>query len=429
VSLTFIQREVRALRQLGVRIDTFAIRRAFPEHLRAAVDQEEFKSTFTVLPPRPVRLLTAHLTALLVRPRRYLATLALALRLRPRGLRGMVWQCFYFVEAVVIWRECDRRRIRHIHAHFANVATDVALLATHFAGGDSAGWSWSFTLHGSVEFFDVHQSRLAEKLSRARFVVCISDFARSQAMAFLDHGQWGKLHVVHCGVDPDEFHAVDRSRRRDAVHILSVGRLIEAKGQPLLLEAFARLRKRGVKVRLTLIGDGPKQHALESLAVRLGVHDAIRFLGAVGQDEVAAFYRAADLFCLSSFAEGVPVVLMEAMAMQTAVVATRVAGVPELVEDGVSGLLVRPGRCDQLASALETLSIDPNLREALGEAARRKVACEFNIRRSAAELERIFARALAQRAAPLRRDGGGALGAGISEASPAARKASRALAR
>jgi glycosyltransferase involved in cell wall biosynthesis len=394
ISLTFILREVRALRELGVRVDTFAIRRAIGGHLRSTADREEFASTYAVLPPSPVALLRAHASAFALHPLRYLGTLALALRLRPRGLRGIVWQCFYFAESMVIWRECRRRGIHHIHAQFANVATDVALLASQFGGGRRGTWSWSFTLHGPVEFYDVSQSRLAEKLKRARFAICISDFARSQAMAFLDQREWSKLHVVHCGVDPAVFRPAEESPERPqpgGLRVLNVGRLIPLKGHAELLRAIATLRERGIGARLTLVGDGPDRARLESLAAELDVAEATTFTGAVGQDEIAELYRAADVFCTPSFAEGVPVVLMEAMAMQIPVVATRIAGIPELVEHEVSGLIVSPGRPDQLAAALEELALDPDRSRAFGAAGRAKVSAEFDVRRSAHALRAIFA--------------------------------------
>lgn len=397
ISLTFILREVRALRKLGVQIDTFAIRRAIGGHLLSNADREEFASTYALLPPRPTTLLMAHLGAFAMHPLRYLSTFTLALTLRPRGVRGAVWQCFYFAESMMIWRECRRRGITHIHAQFANVATDVALLAAHFGAGRRGAWSWSFTLHGPVEFYDISQSRLPEKLRRAKFAICISDFARSQAMAFLDPGEWHKLHVVHCGVDPSVFHPADEPGRRvqsGGLRILNVGRLIPLKGQAELLRALAALREREVDATLTIVGDGPDRARLESLAAELKVTDLVKFAGAVGQDEIAGLYGAADVFCMSSFAEGIPVVLMEAMAMQVPVVATRIAGIPELVEHGVSGLIVSPGRADRLAQALAELALDPARRRAMGAAGRAKVGAEFDVRRSADALRTIFSEEL-----------------------------------
>lgn len=400
VSLTFIQREVAALRRLGVQLETMSIRRCSREHILSAADREASQSTFSVLPIGLARLLGTHLAAMLGHPRRYLATFALALRLRPRGLRGLVWQVFYFAEAIVIWRRCEQRGIRHIHVHFANVAADVALLATRF-GGERRGWSWSFTLHGPVEFFEISQSRLAEKLARASFVICISDFARSQAMALLEHSLWGKLHVVHCGVDLDVFAPTSREPGRE-LELLSVGRLVEVKGQAVLLQALALLRDAGVAANLTLVGDGPQRARLQALAVTLGVDHCVSFLGAVGQEQITSFYAACDIFCLASFAEGVPVVLMEAMASATPVVATAIAGIPELVHDGHSGLVVPPGRADALAGAITALAFDAERRAWMGANGRAAVAAGFELDGCAWQLQAILAEALSSPEEPER---------------------------
>jgi glycosyltransferase involved in cell wall biosynthesis len=162
------------------------------------------------------------------------------------------------------------------------------------------------------------------------------------------------------------------------------------KGQRLLVDAIAELAKRGIQLEATIIGDGSERHAVESRAEELGVRDRVHFTGWVGQDEIRSHYEAADVFCLASFAEGVPVVLMEAMAMGRPVVATRVAGVGELVDDGKNGLLVSPGRVDQLAGALARLAQSPELRQSMGAEGRRKVAAEFDVDRAAEALVEIF---------------------------------------
>ncbi len=399
VSHTFILREVSALRRLGAEIATFSIRRAGVEHLLADADRAAFQSTFAILPPRWVRLLRTHLGIVLSAPLAYLSTLLLALRLAPRGLRGHVWQVFYFIEAVVLWEECRRREIRHMHVHIANVAADVALLAAHLGSAtEDEPWSWSFTMHGPTEFFDVSHFRLAEKLSRARLVVCISDFARSQLMSLSEPEVWDKLHVVHCGIPIDQFprsHSADRPGVEPS--ILYVGRLVPEKGQAVLLEALGALVERGRQVSVTLVGEGPGRADLERLAERLGIAARTSFLGAVGQDDIRAIYAGASVFCLPSFAEGVPCVLMEAMATGLPVVSTRITGIPELVEDGHTGLLVAPGRADELAGALERLLADPALCRELGVNARAKVIEEFDAERSAEQLYALFTRELSPR--------------------------------
>jgi colanic acid/amylovoran biosynthesis glycosyltransferase len=401
VSHTFIAREVDALRRLGAEIATFSIHRAGAEQLLSDADRAAFASTFAILPVRPARLLAAHLKAALSSPSAYLSTLALALRQAPRGLRGLVWQLFYFAEAVVLWEQCDQREIRHIHAHIANVAADVALLSASLGSAiePERPWSWSFTMHGPTEFFDVGHFRLELKVRRARFVVCISDFARSQLIALGGAEVAAKLHVVHCGVPLERFtrlrssEAAEAERRGAAVErtILYVGRLVPEKGQAVLLDALARLRERGWPVRATLVGEGPERRGLEALAERLGVAAHARFTGALGQDEIIALYEDASLFCLPSFAEGVPCVLMEAMAMELPAVSTFVAGIPELVRDDHSGLLVSPGRADDLALALERLLADPMLCRRLSANARKKIIEEFDSAASAEQLHAIFA--------------------------------------
>ena len=399
ISHTFVLREVEALRDLGAEIATFSIRRADSDHLLAHADKVAFKSTYAILPPRWTALFAAHLRLAATAPLAYLSTLALALRLAPAGLRGCLWQLFYFVESVVLWRECRRRGIRHIHVHMGHVAADVALLTAHTGSSiePERPWSWSFTMHGPFEFFDVSRYRLAEKLRRARFVVCISDYARSQLMALSAPEVWERLRVIHVGIPIGQFtRNGDADPPQGGSTILFIGRLVAAKGQAVLLEATKMLAKRGHKVKVIIAGEGPLRSTLEGFAEQMGLASQVSFPGAVGQDEIHALYAGASIFCLPSFAEGVPGVLMEAMAMELPVVSTRITGVPELIDDGRTGLLVAPGRTDQLADALERLLADPALCRKMGSAAREKVIREFNTDHSAKQLYALFADQLSQ---------------------------------
>lgn len=176
------------------------------------------------------------------------------------------------------------------------------------------------------------------------------------------------------------------------LRILNIGRLAPAKGQLFLLEAFADLVATGRDAELVVGGAGPLQGALADRARRLGVEDRVSLLGGVSQDRIVDLYSGADVFCLPSFAEGVPVVLMEAMAMQLPVIATQVGGVTELVEHGVEGFVVRPGSLPALRTALVALADDPALRAQMGARGREKVAAEFDLRRSAAQLKAAFER-------------------------------------
>ena len=389
VSHTFILREVTALRRAGAQVDTYTVRRPGPEHLLSAQDREADATTEALVPPRPAEFAVAHLRALITTPERYLTTLRLALSLRPPGARGALWQVFYFGEAVSLWSKCRRRKTHHLHAHHANVAADVALLAAHLGG---SGWTWSFTMHGPTELFDVREHRLAQKAARADGVVCISEYARSQVMGLVGTEHWDKLRIVHCGLDVERFAAVDR-RGRPAREILSVGRAVPVKGQALLIEAIAELTRRSVDARLTVIGDGPQLAELRELAERLGVADRVVLAGAVGQEEIDGYYERADVFALPSFAEGLPVVLMEAMATGLPVVATRITGIPELVDEGVSGHLVAPGRVDGLVDAIARLLAEtPERRAEMGRRGREEVESEFAIERTVEQLIDAFRR-------------------------------------
>jgi colanic acid/amylovoran biosynthesis glycosyltransferase len=398
VSHTFVMREIEALRKLGVEILTLSIHRTPPEQLLAAADHDAFDSTYAILPPSWPELLKAHLGLLRRTPGAYLSTLALALRLAPAGARGLLWQLFYLTEAVMLWERCCRAGIRHIHVHMGNVAADAALLAAHLGSAADAGerWTWSFTLHGPDELFDVRHFRLAEKVRRAEFVVCISDFTRSQLLALAGPGVRDKLKVVHVGIPIERFtrHAPPAPRAGPS-RVLFVGRHVPQKGHVTLLEATKLLVEEGHDVLVTLAGEGPLRGTLEDLARELGIASRVSFPGAVGQDDIHSLYAATDVFCLPSYAEGVPTVLMEAMAMEIPVISTRITGVPELIRDGESGLLVTPARAGELAEALRLLIVNPSLRGDLGRAGRATVLEQFDARSSAQQLHDLLEALLA----------------------------------
>jgi colanic acid/amylovoran biosynthesis glycosyltransferase len=394
VSHAFVMREVEHLRRTGVDVATLSIHRAEAAQLLSAADRQEAAATFSVLPTGLGALLAAHLEAAARSPRRYVSTLALALRTGAPGVRERLWHLFYFGEAMVLLRHARRAGIAHLHAQFADSATDVAMLVTHYRRGQRVGattCSWSLAVHGSAEFYDVRRHALAAKLAHARFAIAISDFGRSQLMRLCAKERWPHIHVVRCGVDLDVYApALERSERAGAVKILFVGRLLHGKGLVLLFEAIAALRRRGLDVTATVVGDGPGRAEARRDVAALGVSDHVRFLGSIGQDDLRAQYVRADIFCLPSFAEGIPVVAMEAMAMELPVVSTRIMGVPELIDDGVNGLLVAPGRVDQLVEALERLVRSPEERRRLGRAGRERIRDDYDVVRSAARMRDVL---------------------------------------
>ncbi|WP_373355177.1 glycosyltransferase [Pseudoroseicyclus sp. CXY001] len=374
---TFIQREVAALRALGIEVATCTVRRTGPEHQTGPEQRAEAGRTFAILPAlaSPRGLLRAVATAAR-HPARFARAAALAWRTSPGGLRALAYQAIYLAEALTLAGHLRTIGASHIHNHIAQSAGTVALLAAELTG-----LPFSFTLHGPDDFFATDRWALPEKIARARFVACISAFARSQAMLLSPEAAWPKLHIVHCGVEPGRY----RPGPRTGTRLLFVGRLAAAKGLPVLLEAFEQALRTRPDLHLTLIGDGPDRAALEARARGLPV----TFTGALSQGDVAEALSTADLFVLPSFAEGLPVVLMEALAAELPAVATRIAGVAELVEDGTSGRLVPPGDAPALTAAILEL-MGRSDRPSMGAAGRAKVEAEFTAATEAARLAALF---------------------------------------
>jgi glycosyltransferase involved in cell wall biosynthesis len=393
VTHTFITREIDRLRAAGMQVDVFSLHRAPPHTLLTDADRRNAAETSVILPPPALELLAAHLRALLSRPGHYLRTLRHALRVGESGVRHRLWQLFYFGEGVLLWRRLCRRGIRHVHAHFAHSGSAVGMLAAEL--GAPERMTFSFTMHGQSEFDEVVRYALADKVRCAQFVACIGHHCRAQMMRFVGPEQWPKLSIIRCGVDVDDFALAGAAQRRpgDPLRILCVGRLVPDKGQSMLIEACRQLLAEGIDVRLRLVGDGSDRTRLEQLAARHGLLERITFSGSVGQDAIRELYAEADVFCLPSFAEGIPVVLMEAMARGCPVVATRVMGVAELVDDGHSGLLVAPADPDALAAALQRIALEPELGAALVTAARARVEAEFSLVESTARLRQLFGQA------------------------------------
>ncbi|MBF2051304.1 MAG: glycosyltransferase [Leptolyngbya sp. IPPAS B-1204] len=385
---TFIQREVAALREQGIDVFTFSIRRTGAEHIVGPEQQAEADRTFYILPPNPLKLLLAHLSLVFRSPKRYFQAVKLAWQTHQPGLRGTLYQIFYFLEAGIVAHQINQQQIQHLHNHFPDSSGTVAMLAAELGG-----FSFSFTMHGPYIFFEPLRWRLDEKLKRALFVCCISYFCRSQGMIFAPMEQWRRMHIVHCGVDPALFDLV--CHQQVGKRLLYTGRLAAVKGLPILLESLAILKATYPDVLLTVVGDGPDRVQLEQMTAQLGLSQNVNFVGYQSQTEVRQHMQATDVFVLPSFAEGVPVSLMEALAAGVPVVTTQIAGVSELVENGVSGYLVPPGNAALLAERIATLLADPQLRMQFGTAGRAKIEQEFNIHHEAAWLCQIMTAALA----------------------------------
>jgi colanic acid/amylovoran biosynthesis glycosyltransferase len=386
---TFIQREVSALRELGHHVQTFSVRMPPDTEQVGAETWAERKSTIYLLPPR--RLLMAHIAQIVSSPRQYFQALALAWRTCPPGIAAMARQAAYFAEAGMLIRLMKRHALVHLHNHFGDSSCSVAAMAATMGG-----ITYSFTIHGPTEFYEPKVWRIDEKVKRALFVNCISHFCRSQVMLFTHPDCWDKLRIVHCGVDPGRFD-VKRHAGRGS-QLLFVGRVAAVKGLSVLLEAVAKLDN----VTLNVAGDGPDRALLEEKVRALNISSRVKFLGYQSQEQVRKLLEKADLFVMSSFAEGVPVVLMEAMAAGIPVVATRIAGIPELVHHGRSGLLVPPGDVSEMTVAVDRLLEDPDLRNQFAIAGRRDIEREFNIQTESRWFATIVGSALAGRSVEIR---------------------------
>jgi colanic acid/amylovoran biosynthesis glycosyltransferase len=381
VTDTFIQREVSALTELGHHVLTFSVRRP-PAAEASSVQLSESQRTTTYLLP-PLGLVGAHVTQFLASPRRYISALVVAWKFCPPGISGFLRQGAYFAEAAILARLMSKHALSHLHNHFADSSCSVAAIAA-----EMGGFTFSFTIHGPAEFFETNLWWIGEKARRALFVNCISYFCRSQTMMLSEPDCWEKMRVVHCGVDVNVF---ETKRHEGQAHrLLFVGRLVPAKGVPFLLETIAQVDN----VILDIAGDGPQRELLETKAELLGISNRVRFLGYQSQVQVRELLRDADVFVLGSFAEGLPVVLMEAMAAGVPVVATWIAGIPELVEDGHNGFLVPPGVPALTATAVRLLLEDAELRNRFAIAGRAKVEREFDINMEARRLAKILTSAL-----------------------------------
>ena len=385
VNHVFMMREIRLLRQCGFEIHAFSI--GGPDRPLAAmtsVEREEARATVYVKNAGLRQLAVAHMSTLFSRPISYFRGLWCALRMGMWSPRGILYGVFYFGEAVLAGHSMMRLGLRHLHTHFAS--TVALIVARTFPVTMSA------TFHGPMEFENPAAFRLREKIGASLFSCAISRYGLSQLMYVSGRSQWSKLEWTPLGVDPAEF--APRPFRQDPspFQIVCVGRLAPVKGQHVLIGAVAALARDGHGVLLRFVGDGPDRSELEREVESRGLSRSVFFAGNVNQDELRAIYRESDALVLSSFGEGLPVVLMEAMAMEIPCVATWITGIPELIRDGIDGLLIPPADERALARAILRLKTEPALRLRLGQEARRRVQDQYDLTRNGERLVEVFRR-------------------------------------
>lgn len=392
LSHTFIEREIRGLRERGVEIRTYSVRSATGQGRIGSANRAAAEET-VVLQAGWGTLLRDLVAGAVQSPAGLLRAIAASQRLSPPGIGYRLRHMAYVMQGVRLARSLGAAGIRHVHVHMANNGAAIAMMACAF----DPRLSYSLSIHGSAEFFHVDTWTLKEKAEAAVFVRCISEFCRAQVMAWTDPEVWGRFHIVHCGIDPAVY--VPRPTERSGpLRILTVGRLHPIKGYDVLLDACGRLRRDGVEFELEMIGDGPMRPRLEAQVGALGLGGCVKIVGAVDQDRIGEHYDRADIMVISSFMEGVPVVLMEAMAKELGVVSTRVGGVPELVEDGATGFLVDPGSSASLADAIKRYATDLALCRLHGQRGRSWVLSKYNINHAATGMAALFNRQLASSA-------------------------------
>ena len=391
-SHTFIYGEIHALEQLGVTTSPISVNPVRTAELLSNEDRSEASRTYyikAVARPTILRIVARHA---LGHPASFIRTVGLALKTAGWDFHAVLWHLFHVIEAVLVLRRCEAVGATHLHSHFGGLPSTIALYASELSiRRGQRQLPWSVTVHGFHEFANERSSLLREKVCEASFVACISDFTRAQLMRIVgDTAKWPDIHVVRCGIDLDRFRFEPRPRDDGPLRIMITARVVAEKGFGVLFDAMALLTERGTESQLIVVGDGPARASLADRAEQLGLVDRIEWLGFQPPAEVLHWLGTADVFCLPSFAEGLPIVLMEAMAVGVPVVGTFLGGVPELVRDGHSGRLVPAGRADLLADALEQLSRPSPERDAMAKSARQAVEELHEMHRSARHMMHLF---------------------------------------
>lgn len=381
ISHTFISREIAQLRNLGHFIRTASINP--PDRALDCMDKaerHEASNTYCVKTHGVPGALSALSYWAVRAPRRLLGAIRLASRSANPG-KGLA----YAVEAAMVAKWMKNNELSHLHVHFGNAGASVGVLVKALTN-----CHLSYTIHGPDEFDDVLGQQLANKMAAADVVVCISQFARSQLMRISAPADWPKFKVCRLGVDPSQFTGSKTTLVKTDVNMLCVGRLTPAKGQVLLIQACARLRAAGIRFHMKLVGDGPDRQRVEATITEFGLQDFVTLTGSLTQEGVRHALSDADIFVLPSLAEGIPVVLMEAMCSSVPCISTPVNGIPELIEHNCTGLLATPGDVDSLVVQLLHLCGSREERERLARAASIKVRQHFDLISNVGQLSHIF---------------------------------------
>jgi glycosyltransferase involved in cell wall biosynthesis len=365
-SHTFIRREIAAMEGLGLEVERFTLRRTL-ESLEDLVDEAEKVRTRVVLDHGVLGIAQSSIRVILSNPLGFARALLLACDVGRRSDRGILRNLAYLGEACSLSLWVARTGCEHVHAHFGTNSATVAMLCSELGGPP-----FSFTVHGPEEFDKPDLIALTKKIEKSAFVAAVSSYALSQLYRRSSSRDWPKLHVVRCGVD-SEFLNAPRVPVPAAPRLVCIGRLCEQKGQLILVEAAARLAETGLHFELDLVGDGELRPQIEAAIRDRGLSQMVHLIGWASSERVREEVLGARALVLPSFAEGLPVVLMEAFALGRPVISTYVAGIPELVVPG-SGWLVPAGSIDALASAMrDALTAAPETLERMAAVGEKRV--------------------------------------------------------
>jgi colanic acid/amylovoran biosynthesis glycosyltransferase len=390
VSHTFVQREIGGLRAQNFEILTASINEPDRSiHQMLACEQDESRRTYYVKREGPLKAILAVVKTLFTHPLGFLQGIFSSITLAKWNIKSLFYNFFYFIEAALIGFWMQKHRITHLHVHFANPASTVALLASKIFP-----LTFSITVHGPDEFYDVTLNHLKEKVKASTFIYCISHYTCSQLMRISDPIDWNKIEISRLGVDTSCYSPKPFNPNPSPLQLLSVARLTLNKGQPILLEALSLVLKQGRQAHLTLVGNGPERDRLAQLVEHLGLSAHVIFKGALNSEETLNCYNHADIFILTSFAEGLPVVLMEAMSMEISCIATAINGIPELIINDLNGLLVAASDVEGTAEAMVKLIDNAPLRERLGKNGRLTIMKHYDLAANTLSLAKQFKKRL-----------------------------------
>ncbi|WP_432798004.1 glycosyltransferase [Poriferisphaera sp. WC338] len=384
VSHAFIRREILALESQGFEVLRYSIRPT-PDKLVDAQDVAEESKTRILLAGGLFGLIWATGLVKLRHPFRYTKAAMQTVKIGWRSERGLLIHMIYLMEAARLLRWCKKERADHVHVHFGTNPTTVAMLCKMMGGP-----TFSMTVHGPEEFDKPIAIHLARKIKEAAFVVGISSFGKSQLFRWCSHEHWGKIKEIHCGVSP-KFLEMPLQTIGESKKLVCVGRLCEQKGQLLLMQAARRLKDEGHDFELILAGDGEMRLDVEELIERYRLQDHVTITGWVSSEQVVELIEQSRALVLPSFGEGLPVVIMEALALGRPVVSTYVAGIPELVHDCTNGFLVPAGNVVELTRAMrQCLELPSGRLEDMGRTGRKQVAEKHDASREARKLAGLF---------------------------------------